>query len=587
MDPVGQRSAELISAFDEVINDDRIGKRTPEVSMSSHRAVSLPGALLLFAALCAPLAAQGPPEFSTLSIVNAATLSGPPRFGRYFGAGSIITIFGRNLATETASASGFPLPTELAGTQVTFNVTDESSTRVPARLLYVSPTQINLVIPATHSSYSGMSVETRHGTAQDRNVRVSGADLGIFTRDGSGCGLPALWSHRLGRVLEPADAVQPGDVVTLYGTGFGPPHPEEGQPAPSDPPLEGDPRYWYRVVLGDGAVGAFDEAKVLWQGKAPGMAGVDQLNIQIPIATVGGCAVPFQIANPVFGLGRHSSQVLSIPVSGSGVCHRPLASKDGFLRLVLAREINSAVPNLPSRRDSLWVDYFGGPPLQAPLPRVGICRGGGGPRFLGRVCPGLEGVSDDGLADVFPYHSGHWEAKLPVDAGTITLTTASQTARLELGLPSGAPFYLPGLPEGFLDSGKVTITASGGNGTGPFEAEITLPPFTVLTDLSPGTVIGSKLFNLYPVNWNGGSPKGLVRYWLPPLAECQAWTSAGTILPGVGDLRFRPSGTVETLSLLVSPDESEQVTIKANGLVYGGRLTYLYIYRFGGLRIID
>ncbi|MCW5982622.1 MAG: hypothetical protein KIT09_31330, partial [Bryobacteraceae bacterium] len=142
--------------------------------------------------------------------------------------GSIITIFGRNLATEIASASGFPLPTELGGTRVLFTLANSDS-RVPGRLLYVSPTQINVVTPSTDRFFVSIRVETRQGTAHIPNVLVSGADPGIFTRDASGCGPPALWSHRLGRMIGPSDAVAPCEIVTLYGTGFGPPYAPDGE----------------------------------------------------------------------------------------------------------------------------------------------------------------------------------------------------------------------------------------------------------------------------------------------------------------------------------------------------------------------
>ena len=56
--------------------------------------------------------------------------------------GSLVSIFGANLSTATASADLLQdiLPTMLAGTEVYFN-------GIPAPLLYVSPTQINAQIP--------------------------------------------------------------------------------------------------------------------------------------------------------------------------------------------------------------------------------------------------------------------------------------------------------------------------------------------------------------------------------------------------------------------------------------------------------
>lgn len=94
--------------------------------------------LMLFLWHSAWLLAQGPaPQVS--SFVNAATnhsSSSVPVAAR----GSIIAIFGANLATAAASSSSFPLPTTLVGTSVLFG-------GIPAPLLYVSPTKINAQVP--------------------------------------------------------------------------------------------------------------------------------------------------------------------------------------------------------------------------------------------------------------------------------------------------------------------------------------------------------------------------------------------------------------------------------------------------------
>jgi len=55
--------------------------------------------------------------------------------------GSIVSIFGTNLAASTASASAIPLPTGLSDvTSVTFN-------SIPAGLYFVSLNQINAQLP--------------------------------------------------------------------------------------------------------------------------------------------------------------------------------------------------------------------------------------------------------------------------------------------------------------------------------------------------------------------------------------------------------------------------------------------------------
>ena len=59
---------------------------------------------------------------------------------------SLATASGTNLATQTAKAPSVPLPTKLGGIEV--QVSDSAFVARSAGLIYVSPTQINFVVPA-------------------------------------------------------------------------------------------------------------------------------------------------------------------------------------------------------------------------------------------------------------------------------------------------------------------------------------------------------------------------------------------------------------------------------------------------------
>lgn len=84
------------------------------------------------------IAGVATPAIGTGGVVNAATYAAGP-----LAPNMIVSIFGTNLATVTAlgkqTAGGYP--TDLFGTKVTFGSLD-------APLLYISPSQINAVIPA-------------------------------------------------------------------------------------------------------------------------------------------------------------------------------------------------------------------------------------------------------------------------------------------------------------------------------------------------------------------------------------------------------------------------------------------------------
>lgn len=86
-------------------------------------------------------------------VVNASSYASPVE------PGSIVSIFGSNLAigTQGAQASSPPLPRMLAETTVTFS-------DIKAALLYVSPTQINAQIPSSITPGSLGVAGAEHGS---------------------------------------------------------------------------------------------------------------------------------------------------------------------------------------------------------------------------------------------------------------------------------------------------------------------------------------------------------------------------------------------------------------------------------------
>src|ERR1035438_1442828 len=132
-------------------------------------------------ALCVPSAIS---QSAPLAVVNAAS------YGRTIAPDSLATIFGANLAQTTASATLDPngqLPTELASTSVTIN-------SVPAPLVYVSPGQINMVVPGglTVGTADVLIRSTTSGSTKSGTALVVASAPGIFTSDASGAGPRAI-----------------------------------------------------------------------------------------------------------------------------------------------------------------------------------------------------------------------------------------------------------------------------------------------------------------------------------------------------------------------------------------------------------
>jgi uncharacterized protein (TIGR03437 family) len=188
----------------------------------------------------------------------------------------IATLFGHNLASTTASTSGSSLPTTLGGVNVTIG-------GLAAGLSYVSPSQINLVLPSgVPAPASELLFSYNNGT-----LAASGAALiqtvapGLFSANGSGSGLAAGDWQRYsssGQLLAsnslsvPINFGNPTDQVylILYGTGI--------RHAGSTSAVS--------VTVGGQA------GQVTYAGAQGSYEGLDQVNILLPHSLAGSGSVP-------------------------------------------------------------------------------------------------------------------------------------------------------------------------------------------------------------------------------------------------------------------------------------------------------
>ena len=208
---------------------------------------------------------------------------------------SIASVFGKNFAGVTASASGTSLPTTLGS--ISLQTLDDTGTMRLAPLIYVSPTQINFVVPdqvapgpvvLTVDDGTRPLVETANATA------VTAVAPTIFTANGQGTGAAAALAVRIlangsQQAVPVFNCAAPGQCGTvpidllggqpvylsLYGTGF------RGAPAPAP----SQPIATCQV----GGVGA----TVQFAGAHATIPGLDQINILLP-ASLGSGTAPVQ-----------------------------------------------------------------------------------------------------------------------------------------------------------------------------------------------------------------------------------------------------------------------------------------------------
>jgi uncharacterized protein (TIGR03437 family) len=232
------------------------------------------------------------------SVVNGAS------FETGVAANSWATITGTNLASTTDSwhVANNQLPTVLDGVTVTFD-------GKPAYLSYVSPTQINLLVP-----------NIRATTITGVVLTNSGAKLNAVFDAPAGPVAPAFFTWPGNQVVATRQdysyavksatfaglstvAAKPGDVLILWGTGFGATTPA----APVGYLTPGDQTYSTStlpaVVIGN------LPATVYGAALASGFAGLYQVAIQVPEALGNG---DWPIVATIDGVSSSSGLVLSV-----------------------------------------------------------------------------------------------------------------------------------------------------------------------------------------------------------------------------------------------------------------------------------
>jgi len=189
------------------------------------------------------------------TVVNAAS------FNASVAPGSLISIFGANLARATAGALAIPLPVSLADTSVSIN-------GVRAPLLYVSPSQINAQVPPqTATGTATVTVTTSAAVTPPMQFQVAPVAPEIFM-DGAN---RVLALNQDGTVNSTANPAAAGSIITIFLTGQG---------ALSSP----------AATIGSLPV------QFTYAGPAPQTVGVAQMNMRVPSLTPGDYTLVVSVA---------------------------------------------------------------------------------------------------------------------------------------------------------------------------------------------------------------------------------------------------------------------------------------------------
>ncbi len=126
-----------------------------------------------------------------LTTVSAASFAAGDLASEAIGAA-----FGSNLATGTSVAVTLPLPTTLGGVSV--KVRDSAGTERLAPLFFVSPGQLNLLIPTgTSTGPATITVSNTSGIVATGALNIAAVAPGLFTFAANGSGFPAANTLRV------------------------------------------------------------------------------------------------------------------------------------------------------------------------------------------------------------------------------------------------------------------------------------------------------------------------------------------------------------------------------------------------------
>jgi uncharacterized protein (TIGR03437 family) len=219
------------------------------------------------------------------SIGGVITASG---FGGFasIAPGTFIEIYGSNLAADSldwgGAFNGVNAPTSLAGTTVTIG-------GQAAFIAYAGPGQVNALVPSNVATgQQQITVTTAIGTSAAYTVNVNPTAAGLLApvapidfNIGGMHYVVALFPDSQTYVLPPgaisgvpSRRAKPGDVIVIYGIGFGPvtPNTPAGQIVPGNSALT----LPLQIFFGSA------QATLQYSGLAPSLVGVYQFNVVVP-----------------------------------------------------------------------------------------------------------------------------------------------------------------------------------------------------------------------------------------------------------------------------------------------------------------
>ena len=456
--------------------------------------------------------------------------------------GAVFVIKGSGLGPANISVASAPFKsTSLSGTSVAVAF---GSTKVDALMYYTSDSQVAALLPSNTPVNQGAGMFTVTYNNQSSNAVGHGITLGnfgILTMNSSGQG-PAIVTYpdfglvssvktsSCGGPFTACGAANPGDTLSMWGTGLGPVNGDDASGAGLGQNMPNVP-----VTVWIGGV----KASVSYKGRSGCCVGEDQIVFTVPDNVPTGCAVPLVVQIGSNTNTVSNSTVMAIAAKGSRDCTltNPGLGSANIEQGVLAGPVTVGVVELDKFANNNSPGYFD--QVKFIFAKVPSYPAGSQPFFnswvddrpVGTcfVYPNLNG--DDGSGNYL------FSNLVPLDAGS-SFTVKGPAGSMTVAPDPDHSKALLSATGTFLAPGTYTITGTGGADVGPFTASITLP--TPATLVSPSNANGLTVArsNGMTVNWKGGDANGRVEINVlsaadnsfnnGALASCTVAASAGT-----------------------------------------------------------
>ena len=489
--------------------------------------------------------------------------------------GSIFVVKGTNLSASGFSQFSFPLPASSGGVQIAFTPTSGGSA-TNAYLVYLynqsGVNQLAAILPSTLAIGNYNVTVTNGGTVSAPfAVSVVQRKPGVITQDSSGSGLAVIQNYISATELDvdrfttgtvsgvTISPAKPGQPLIAWATGLGP-------VTGGDNTASAGFNFEANGVNVQVIVGGMSITPA-YAGRAPGLAGADQINFTLPANVPTGCTVSFQLSvNGVLSPGTFLSIA---PASSTTACVAAGLTTAQLQNLDNGGTLTGGGFYLEQFSDSLSLPTFGN------VTETIATLGGGFTQVTGFQLTSSSVVAfQPGACQVIQSSATSQSTVVTtgsatyLDAGAITLngpsgsnitnaalTETSNLYSLNISLQATGITIPPGsagIPNASIVPGTYTLKGVGGKDVGGFNAAVTLgTPLTVTGGL-PASITRSAGLTL---NWTGGNSTDLVEIFGSAGAtsgtatfSCITTAGAGTFTVPASILNQLPAVTTAAIS---------------------------------------